>query len=1344
MNQANYLNTVHWRWCLACLIGLALTMAALKAPAQGNSPNITLNVQEAPLSTVLDQVAKQSGYSFIMSAELLAKAKKVTLSLQKVPLEKALEKIFENQPLSYQLKEKKINLIEKKVTATSTNPLPVAIRPGISLLLTVTNADGEPLPRASVKVEDQQAQHTNEKGKLQLNELKADTKITISYLGYSSQSLSARQLLQDPVVVLQPEALQLNETIVQGKKTGTSMGTKIDLKHRQYQNLAQVLEGAVPGLTIKRQQSARSEDRFNIKEFLIQGQIDAEIVAQIRDGFLTEEETYKTLVNLGLLQMSFEEFKKTWQIDKKDLFQSNLVQRSNTVDKKLFPELRGATGFSGNGAGMLVVIDGLIQPDFPADYPMSNVASIEVVKDPVELVKWGPEAIGGVILITTNGGGGQLRITYNTGLNLSARTKLDRAALQQANSAQLLDYYKEVYLEKRVLRFADPDNGYTSNGLNQAQWLLYQRQYGSAAEKASFQQRWDALAATDNNQQLALLQQREFSQNHNLNVSGGQKWYKFGINSLFNSQQSEALGNLNRNLDLNLHNQFSLLDNQLRISWLVNYQNKKSRAGTIYNQGTLPPYQLLLHQDGSYVYDYVLGINPSQQQKLLDAGLGYVNQGVNLLEDARSRQDNRLNQRWSSILDMNWQLSPSLSWSSNLQYNDNNTENNLLQGWNHSSTRRQYNHNGVYDQTNKNAEFYMPMGDILKRSFASDYSLNLRTGLHYSHVFEEKHVLSANIGLAGFNQYSSSETNPPLYSYNSNTGQGVTPKTAPTGVTLNNFLGGAVYPTDLLPQLLPTSSKNRNFSVTGNLSYTYDQRFSLTGNYNVGFMPSTIEKGYTSSQYYNMLAGWVLSNEKFFKVPFINKLKLLAGTGEIHMAQLPAAMMTRRIQYPEWDNRFSVVVSSYNPTRQNGQVIRNYDGIIELGILNNNLQLQFNYRHNTQGEKAQLSGRTSYHISKERYFKVPFISNLLLEGFVSSMSAGQVLSQMMSTNLSSAAGFGPATANRNMGALPPSIVNKELHLNLGLFKDRMGIDLRYYHKTTSGNANGLIPADPTLGFAQLPIYSQMQNKGWEFRIQGKLINHKDFSWTSILNAAYNINMATAIPTINYLADVSYLTTTRNGYATDNLWSYRWAGLDKKGQPQVYNNKNEKVMSAPAANAMSSWQPDDSWLVYSGRTTAPWTGALIQEWTYKSFFARTQLNFNMGHVMRRYLPVAGLITENSVLLEQRWRKPGDEAFTEIAAVNEFHPLGQLTIQNSDNSIVPADFIRLQEIQLGCELPEHWLKKLKVKSMLLSLQLQDIGLLWARNKFGLDPTAIQSDGRPGVKQPMRYSLSLNLNF
>src|SRR5690625_6426829 len=79
---------------------------------------VSLHEQESELGQVILEIRKQTGFNFLFSTEVLAKANRVTVNFNDWSLQKALDAIFEKQPLSYSIIEETIVIKESSEEAS--------------------------------------------------------------------------------------------------------------------------------------------------------------------------------------------------------------------------------------------------------------------------------------------------------------------------------------------------------------------------------------------------------------------------------------------------------------------------------------------------------------------------------------------------------------------------------------------------------------------------------------------------------------------------------------------------------------------------------------------------------------------------------------------------------------------------------------------------------------------------------------------------------------------------------------------------------------------------------------------------------------------------------------------------------------------------------------------------------------------------------------------------------------------------------------------------------------------------------------------------------------------------
>ena len=185
------------------------------------------------------------------------------------------------------------------------------------------------------------------------------------------------------------------------------------------------------------------------------------------------------------------------------------------------------------------------------------------------------------------------------------------------------------------------------------------------------------------------------------------------------------------------------------------------------------------------------------------------------------------------------------------------------------------------------------------------------------------------------------------------------------------------------------------------------------------------------------------------------------------------------------------------------------------------------------------------------------------------------------------------------------------------------------------------------------------------------------------------------------------------------------------------------------------------------------GGFTNTFMYKNVTLSVLLVGNFGNVIRLRNMTDGqafaypAATQNmSKEWASRWRKPGDEAFTDIPRLeaNEFddavfypYPSNGTMYNNSDLRTVKGDFVRLQNISLSYDLNLKKLRDLGIQNIRFMLQGNNLHV-WKNSKLkGQDPEATGaimkygstssanvSFGNTYLPLSRTYSFSLSVQF
>jgi TonB-linked SusC/RagA family outer membrane protein len=335
-----------------------------------------------------------------------------------------------------------------------------------------------------------------------------------------------------------------------------------------------------------------------------------------------------------------------------------------------------------------------------------------------------------------------------------------------------------------------------------------------------------------------------------------------------------------------------------------------------------------------------------------------------------------------------------------------------------------------------------------------------------------------------------------------------------------------------------------------------------------------------------------------------------------------------------------------------------------------------------------------------------------------------------------------------------STKNYNIGLDFSVLKSRLNAGIDVYWRNTTGLL-GLISTNPFSGFSRVNgNIGKITNKGVEVMLQSVNIRSRNFEWMSSLTFSYNYNRLKS-----YNVSLAYLDNTPTGkvmanqyfegYAMNPLFGYRYGGLDSMGDPLLRLSDNTVSKEANAATI------DD--IIYGGTQTPRYNGGLMNVFKYRQFSLQVNTIYNLGHVMRKDINTLynGRITANqaqftgniSTYFLDRWKTPGDEAFTDVprymageSPLLTTRKLEYYTL--ADRNIVSASYVKVRDITLSYTLPKSWLQRVKMNSANLFVQATNF-MVWKANDNDIDPEFHNLyDGTRQIP-PYKHSYSIGTN-
>lgn len=318
-------------------------------------------------------------------------------------------------------------------------------------------------------------------------------------------------------------------------------------------------------------------------------------------------------------------------------------------------------------------------------------------------------------------------------------------------------------------------------------------------------------------------------------------------------------------------------------------------------------------------------------------------------------------------------------------------------------------------------------------------------------------------------------------------------------------------------------------------------------------------------------------------------------------------------------------------------------------------------------------------------------------------------------------------------------------IDFGLFNHRLNGSAELYYKKGK-DLFASFPVDNTLGFNQITRNTAtLSGQGVDLSLDYQIIRSKDFSWNTRMVFSYNKNEVTdsRFNITSTLLQSAGFAGPIKGYSSDYVMAFRYLGLDANGSPLIRGAKGDTLNIYQSPTSI-----DD--LKYVGNRSPRYFGSLSQTFRYKGLSLYFLATYKFGYVFRKDVPSHypgryGFTTyDYNNLLADRWRKPGDEAFTDVPGLVGNGTTGLIRYVNADMNYLSGDHIRLREISLTYDLPGNLFTTIPVKGISLSAAGRNLGMIWTKNELHWDPDFPPSSTNLKLRPSASYNFSLNVTF
>ena len=237
---------------------------------------------------------------------------------------------------------------------------------------------------------------------------------------------------------------------------------------------------------------------------------------------------------------------------------------------------------------------------------------------------------------------------------------------------------------------------------------------------------------------------------------------------------------------------------------------------------------------------------------------------------------------------------------------------------------------------------------------------------------------------------------------------------------------------------------------------------------------------------------------------------------------------------------------------------------------------------------------------------------------------------------------------------------------------------------------------------------------------------------------------------------------REGEAVNALWGYKYAGVNAKNGNPMYYKKDGSIVQGNITNSVYYvYNPNDPGelderlnlveedKVILGNSLPTWFGGWDNTFTYKNFDLNVFVRFSGGNkianVTRRDMLDQGFTNSSTEILD-RWQSEANPGNGDVPKL--WYGKGGFinrTGEGTSRWIEDGDFLKLQNLSIGYNLPKNISSMLWIEKARIYLQAQNLATF---TKYtGLDPegyTVVPGVDWNGNPQQRTFLIGLNIGF
>ncbi|WP_316811457.1 SusC/RagA family TonB-linked outer membrane protein [Pedobacter heparinus] len=380
--------------------------------------------------------------------------------------------------------------------------------------------------------------------------------------------------------------------------------------------------------------------------------------------------------------------------------------------------------------------------------------------------------------------------------------------------------------------------------------------------------------------------------------------------------------------------------------------------------------------------------------------------------------------------------------------------------------------------------------------------------------------------------------------------------------------------------------------------------------------------------------------------------------------------------------------------------------------------------------KPLWSAGLGWNISKENFYRFDLIPDLTLKstyGYSGNvdLSKSAVPVAQYDPNSTTGLSFARIQTLNNPELRWEQVGQWNIGLHFGTEKKIITGSVEYYHKVAT-DLYAPSPYDYTAWGSSATLirnFANMESRGIDLTLNSKNLD-RQIKWATTFLLTYNKDKttkynSTSPNSVGFGAGISPIV----GKPLHFISGYNWAGLDNNGNPQGFL-EGAKSINYTAILQEGVKKGIDGNMTYVGAALPTTFGNVFNSFSYKNFSLSANIAYKLNYYFRKSTIDYSRLIQNGVGhpdYAKRWQKAGDELITNVPSFTYPNnvPNRDAFLSNSIVSVLKADHIRLQFVNLSYTLNKKTFSKLPFDELQFYMNASNLGILWRANNEELDP-------------------------